>query len=161
MAAGQEKESLFQSLRKESAAEWLWVMLCSLAVSSLSSNPPGVTLECLKLLNAFLNGTSLPREEGRGAQSDLCSHLVKQGLQKLLLLLIRNTTVKGRAVCCLNFSDLHLLAVHKVLSFVFKSTGEMRSIKGAIVGPSECPILVVVYTQVLCYAIGKVIFSSK
>ena len=25
MAAGQEKESLFQSLRKESAAEWLWV----------------------------------------------------------------------------------------------------------------------------------------
>lgn len=98
MAAGQEKESLFQSLRKESAAEWLWVMLCSLAVSSLSSNPPGVTLERLKLLNAFLNGTSLPREEGRGAQSDLCSHLVKQGLQKLLLLLIRNTTVKTKGV---------------------------------------------------------------
>lgn len=98
MAAGQEKESLFQSLRKESATEWLWVMLCSLAVSSVSSNLPGVTFECLKLQNAFLNGTSLPCKEGRRAQSDLCSDLVKQGLQKFLLLLIRNTNVKTKGV---------------------------------------------------------------
>ena len=28
-------------------------------------------------------------------------------------------------------------------------------------GPPKSPVFVVVYTKVLCYAIGKVIFSSK
>lgn len=68
---GKGKKVFSQSLRKENAAEWLWVMLCSLAMSRISSHPSGVTLQCLKLLNAFLNGTLLPPKEGREDSSDL------------------------------------------------------------------------------------------
>lgn len=157
-------ETVFpQSLRKGNTAEWPWVMLCSLAVWSLSSNPPGVTLECLKLLNGFLNGPFPRHKEGWGDKSDLGSDLVKPGVARKGIAVDQrhHCKNKGHPVCHLNFSDLRLCDVSKVLSFVFKSTGEMCNIKGTIMEPPKSPVFVVVYTEVLCYAIGKVIFSSK
>lgn len=72
MAAEQGRESFFSpSLRRGSTAQWPWVMLCSLAVFNLSSDPPGVSLECLKLLNVFLNGPFPHHKEGCGDKSDL------------------------------------------------------------------------------------------
>ena len=98
MAAGQGRKVFSQSLRKGNTAEWPWVMLCSLAVSSISSNPPGVTLECLELLNGFPNGPFPCHKEGCGDKSDLGSDLVKPRVAKNASLLIRDTVVKIKGI---------------------------------------------------------------
>lgn len=68
---GKGEKVFFQSLRKGSTAQRPWVMLYSLTVFSLSTDPPGVALECLKLLNVFLNGPFPHQKEVCGDKSDL------------------------------------------------------------------------------------------
>lgn len=148
---GKGEKIFFQSFRKGSTAEWPWVMLCSLAVFSLCTDPPGVALECLKLLNVFLNGPFPHHKEGCGDRSDLWSCV---GVAKNTLLLIRDIVVKilNFQWCCLCFSDLHSSAGNKVLSFVFKSTREMCSIKRMILRPPKSPIFCCcLYPSIMLY----------
>lgn len=102
MAAGKGEKVFCQSWRKGNAAEWPWVIRCTLAVSSITSSPPGVTLECLKLPNGFLNVPFPPNKEEWGDKSDLWSDLVKQEVAKKCVVDQRhNCTNKGRLVCVL------------------------------------------------------------
>lgn len=78
---GKGEKSLFPKFKKgKHSRVWPWVMLCSLAVFSLSSDPPGVALECLKLLNVFLMRLFLITR--KGVETKVTFEVV-QGLQKI------------------------------------------------------------------------------
>lgn len=136
---GKGDKVFFRSLRKGSTAQWPWVILCSLSVFSLSNDPPGVALECLKLLSVFLNGPFPHQKEVCGDKSDLWSgvEVAKKYIAVDQRHHCKNTELP---VCYLHFSALHLSAGNKVLSFVFWSTREMCIMKGVILRPPKSPI---------------------
>lgn len=120
---GKGEKVFFQSLSKRSTAEWPWVMLCSLAVFSLSSDPPGVALECLKLLNVFLNGPFPHHKEGCGDRSDLWSGV---GVAENTLLLIRDTVVKIQSFQCAAFIFLTCICLLVIKSCPLSSEAPER-----------------------------------